>query len=160
MAMGFDNSNSVRHIYERQDADGKIYVWARAHGALTAKAPYLVYAAYDGYRTAALFDTGLASTTAAGSQGFYKIGIANEAVGSDVDGWLQVGGFCATANTSLSTATVGLYLRWVDAAIASGTAARASAAACVDAFAVNAVAAASATYQGIFLLNKYVIGTT
>lgn len=160
----YTDSITLRAIYERENSDGTVEILARAHGTLTAKTPYLVYIGYDGPRTLALFDTGLASTTAAGSNNFYKVGVPNVAVSSDTDGWLQVGGYCGSVTTASITVSQGNWACWVDAAVAAAsgntsvlpTASNAR----LDAFAVAYTAASATQSHNLFLLNRYVIGST
>ena len=117
--MGRDTSGySARLMQPRVDQDGREYIWVRAHGALTAKTAYLAYISYDGYRTCALFDSGLASTTA-GSHLRYVAAVPPTAISSDTDGWVQCGGPATsvifdTASVSMST---GNPCQWTDATV-------------------------------------------
>lgn len=150
---------TIRPVWDRENADGTIDVLCRAHGTLTAKTPYLVFIGYDGPRTAALLDNGLASTTAAGSLNYLRIGVPNVAISSDTDGYLQVGGYCGSVTTASITVTQGVFLRWVDAAIAAGSAPTASAAP-LDAFAIAYTSASATTSHNLMLLNRFISGTT
>ena len=149
-----------RSLYERCDGDGKIWIKARAHGALTAKVPYLVYCGYDGPRTHALWDTTLASLSAGSSVNFYKVGIPEAAVGSDTDGWLQIGGYCPSVTVdSTLTASIGNIWRWVDATVTCSTHPSLSAG-FVDGFALSYTHASATTSHNMYLMNKFIMGTT
>lgn len=156
----YSSTVSVRALYDKENADGTIEVLARVHGTLTAKTPYVVYTNYDGPRTLALFDTGLASTTAAGSYGFYRIGVPNAAISSDTDGWLQVGGYCGSVTTASITCTASNWLRWVDAAVAAGVPLSSVSSAPLDGFAIAYTSASATTSHNVMLLNRFVMGTT
>jgi hypothetical protein len=149
--------------YTRENSDGTVEILARAHGALTAKTPYLVWISYDGPKTAALFDTGLASTTAAGSNNFFKVGVPAVAVSSDTDGWLQVGGYCGSVTTASITISQGNFAVWLKASVGAGTGittALPTAASRIDGFAVAYTAASATMSHNLFLLNRFIMGTT
>lgn len=112
---------SARPIAVRQDQDGKEFIYARAHGALTAKVPYIAYMSYDGWRTAALFDTGYASASAA-SHPQYVAFVPPVAIGSDTDGWGQCGGpvTSVVTDTASTSVTTGNRYIWQDATITAG----------------------------------------
>lgn len=148
-----------RSLYERCDADGKIWIQVRAHGDLTAKTPYLAYIGYDGYRTHALWDTTLASISAGAGIGVYKMIVPDAAIGSDTDGWAQVGGYCGSVTTASLTATVGNVWRWVDATITCSSHPSLSAP-FVDGVGIAYTSASATTSHNIFLTNKFCMGTT
>ena len=154
----FDNSVG-RPLYERQDADGKIWVYARAHGTLTARTPYLVYIGYDGWRTHALWDTTLASISAGAGVGVYKAAVPDVAISSDTDGWVQTGGYCPSVTTASLTCTVGNSWRWVDATLTCSSHPSLSAP-FVDQYAVAYTSASATTSHNLFLTNKWFMGTT
>lgn len=159
----YSSTIAVRALYDKENADGTIEVYCRAHGALTAKTPYLVWTSYDGPKTAALFDTGLASTTAAASNNFYRVGVPNSAISSDTDGWLQVGGYCASVTTASITISQGNFAVWLKASVGAGTGittALPTAASRIDGFAVAYTAASATMSHNLFLLNRFVMGTT
>lgn len=155
----FDNSNSVRTTYERQDADGKTYVYVRAHGALTAKTPYLCFVDYDGWRTHAIWDTTLASTSAASAQQRYKVCVPNVAIGSDTDGWVQVGGYIGSVTTASLTCTAGNIWRWSDATLTCSSHPSLSTG-FVDGFAIAFTSASATTSHNMYLINRFCYGTT
>ena len=115
--VGADTSgNSARPIQSRVDGDGKEWILARAHGALTAHLSYLAYMSYDGWRTLALFDCNYASASAA-THGRFVAFVPGSAIGSDTDGWGQCGGIAEdvifdSASTSM---TAGNPILWRDA---------------------------------------------
>lgn len=148
-----------RSILEREDADGRIWVLARAHGPLTANTPYLCYIGYDGYRTHALWDTTLASISAGAGIGVYKAAIPYDAIASDTDGWVQVGGYAPSVTTATLTATVGNAWRWVDATLTCSTHPSLSAP-FVDQYAVAYTSASGTASHNMFLMNKWFMGTT
>lgn len=115
---GDSTSYKVRPIQSRVDGDGKESVLVRAHGDLTAKKAYVAYPSYDGWRTAALFDTGLASATANLNRGFIAA-IPISAIGSDTDGWVQCGGPITgvTFDSASTSASVGNHFIWNDATV-------------------------------------------
>jgi len=160
MAFLFDQNNSLRSAYERVDADGTVWIKARAHGALTAKTPYLVYVGYDGPRTLAIFDTGVATTTAASHAFRYKVGVPDAAVSSDTDGWLQVGGYCGSVTTASVTITQGVLFLWSDAGVGAGTAATATQMGIVNGFGVGYTSASATTSHNMYLLNRHCYGLT
>jgi hypothetical protein len=158
--MGIHDNVIGRSLTIREDADGKMWVYARAHATLTAKTPYLVYIGYDGYRTHALWDTTLASISAGAGIGVYKPGIPDKAISSDTDGWMQVGGYVADVIVDKTlTSTVGNTWRWVDATITCSTNASLSAP-MVDAYAIAYTSASATTTHNMFLMNKWCMGTT
>ena len=154
----FDNVIG-RHIYERENADGKIDIFVRAHAALTAKTPYLAYVGYDGWRTHAIWDTTLASTSAAAAGEYYKVIVPNAAIGSDTDGWAQVGGYCGSVTTASTTSTQGCIWRWTDASI-SAVSHPSLSTGFVDGFAIAYTSASATTSHDMYLMNRFVYGTT
>jgi len=126
MIIGGDNSGyAARDISPRNDGNGKEFIYARAHGALTAKTAYVARVAHDGWRTLAVFDTGMASTTAA-SHLQYVAFVPDAAIASDTDGWGQCGGVCTSVTLASQSATTGNIFIWSDATITGATAATAT----------------------------------
>ena len=160
MAYVYDNSNSVHSDAKRKDATGKTYIKALAHGDLTAKTPYLVYVGYDGPRTMALFDTGVATATAAAHANRYQVGVTEVAVSSGTYGWLQVGGFASDVITATTVSTVGALFLWQDADVTCQTGVTATQAGLVNGFAVAYSSDSSAATHDMYLLDKYVYGLT
>jgi len=123
---GDTSSYKARGIESRKDGDGREFIYARSHGALTAKNAYVARLTYDGWRTLALFDTGAASTTAA-SHLQYVAFVPDTAIASDTDGWGQCGGVCTSVSLASQSASTGNYMVWADATLTGTTAASATA---------------------------------
>lgn len=158
--VGGDNSTYlVRPIQSRVDGDGKEWIYARSHGALTAKSPYLARLTNSGWTTIALFDTGSASTTAA-SHPQYVAFVPDTAIGSDTDGWGQCGGVCIGVGAVSQSQTTGNYLLWSDATLTGSTAASATTIAC-NVYGIVLATASSGTHD-IMLRgsNSLLFGTT
>lgn len=158
---GDTSSYKTRPIQSRIDADGKEWIYARVHGTLTAKVPYVARITYDGWRTLALFDTGVASTSAA-SHGQYVAFIPDYAISSDTDGWGQCGGVCTSAvlsNASQST-TTGNVMIWSDATV-TGTGAASATVHAMNVYAIS-MTTQTAGYNDIMLLGsgRFIFGTT
>ena len=82
-------------LEKRHDADGKVWIQARAGGVLVALTPYKVIFDEYGYLTAAIAD----DTTR------YYVGVPDAAAASGDVVWLQIGGYVAGMVTgSLSMA--------------------------------------------------------
>ena len=79
MANVFDNVGSA-NLGLRYDQDGRVWAYAKAHGALTADTPYLVKPANTGWVTAAIGAV------------HARIGVPAAAVDSGDYAWVQVGG--------------------------------------------------------------------
>jgi len=69
-----------------EEADGKTYIYAIAHGTLVAKTPYLIIANEYGNITQALSDVTV----------YGYVGIPAEAVASGAIGKFQIGGYCSS----------------------------------------------------------------
>jgi len=85
--------------YKREDADGRVHIFAHAGASATANVPKILVLKSSasnplvgvGYFATAAFASGLASATAAQCVNQY-VGIPATNVPSDTDGWFQVGG--------------------------------------------------------------------
>ena len=165
MPLGRDDSGySARPIGIREDMDGTQWVYARAHGALTANYPYVVRLTNSGWTTLALFDSGMASTTAASHiTGYYPF-VPASAISSDTDGWGQIGGpvigLTGAAAVASQSCTTGNYMRWSDATLTGTTAATATAITC-DCYGIVMATASSGTYD-VYLRGAGfpIVGTT
>lgn len=140
-----DSGYSARGPGIREDMDGTQHIWARAHGALTALTPYLAHLTNSGYTTIALFDTGVASTTAASHYGYYPF-VPAAAIASDTDGWGQIGGPCIGVICASQSATTGNYMRWSDATL-TGTTAASATAITIDCYGIVMATASSGAYD-------------
>lgn len=149
MQYGRDTSGyTARPLASRTDMDGKEYIYVRAHGALTAKTAYLAYVSYDGWRTIALFDSGLASTTA-GTHLRYVAAVPPTAISSDTDGWVQCGGPATSvifdsASVSMST---GNPCMWVDATVTGNTVGVTATTFCSNVYGICMATASSGVYD-------------
>jgi hypothetical protein len=86
LSVFFVPSSTQYNTFEKRfDADGKVFMWARAHDDLTAKTPYKIIVNEYGPVTAALAD----DTT------YYYVGVPLAAIASGADGLLQIGGYIA-----------------------------------------------------------------
>ena len=157
MAIFFGNDDStyisLRPLTERRDSNGKIWIWVAADVSLTANHPMVCRVSTQGWAGMRMFDTGLASTTAAGRR--FKVGVPLETIPSGSHG------FCSMLEETQSV-TTGNIFRWVDATVTGAGIAAANAASgagLCDAFAV-AMATTSATTFDIFLMNKWACGTS
>ena len=155
--------DDYKSIGVREDANGKRWIYAFAHGDLTAGTPYVAYEGYDGsgdfgWKTMALVDTTLASTTAATRVSHY-VGVPDEAVSSGTWGWLQIGGKCLSVTTASITGTVGCMFRWKDASVANAGAGVSNSGFCAD-FAVCITSSSASTAHDMFLLGRPVCGIT
>jgi len=149
----------TRPIQPRIDGDGKEWIYARAHGALTAHTPYLAYMSYDGWRTAALFDTGYASASAA-SHPQYAAFVPCETVGSDTDAWGQCGGPCEDMIVASDSVTTGNRFLWNDAVV-SGTGGATSTAIGCAIYGICMATASSGVYDTMLLGAQHLMfGTT
>ena len=149
-----------RPMTRREDADGAVHVYARAHASLTAGYGYLVANSYLGYVTAAVFDTGLATTSTTyalhGSQ--YYFGIVKNQIPSDTDGWIQIQGYCPSAVLASQAIVAGNQLMWIDATITgTGTPTTTGLQLCVVGFGMNTTSSGS---FDIYLIGTPVLGYT
>lgn len=95
------SSYKIRHgaHYKREDADGRVHVYAHAGASATANVPKILRPVSSasnplvgvGYFATAAWATGLASATAAQYYNLF-VGIPANNVPSDTDGWFQIGG--------------------------------------------------------------------
>lgn len=158
---GDTSSYKTRPVQSRVDGDGKEFIYVRAHGALTARQPYVARIQYDGWRTLALFDTGVASTSAASHQQYVAV-IPDTAIGSDTDGWVQCGGVATsvTFDTASTSMTTGNYLLWSDATVTGTTGQSATNIFC-NVYGICMATGSSGTYDVLLLgSNHFVFGTT
>lgn len=132
---------------KRYDADGKVYMKARAHGALTAKTPYKIIADEYGSLTGALAD----------DTKYYYVGFPLAAVDSGADAWLQIGGYIDDMITPSLSVAVGHSLVMFGGAVADGGADYSGAG---GEFAVCATASTTSETQDAMLIPERIIGTT
>lgn len=141
---------------EKVKADGSRWVRAVAHAALTAKRPYGIYQAYDGWRTAALSSV---HTEASDSVHFFrpvwKIAVPEVAAVTNDEVWMQVGGYCSATLATATTLAAGEYVEISGGSIVLGAAT--STVPINNTFAV-AYSATTSTSVELFLLNQFVIG--
>lgn len=140
-----DTGYGARPMGVREDMNGTQWVYARAHAALTALSPYVVRLTNSGWATLALFDSGMASTTAASHLQYYAF-VPGAAISSDTDGWGQIGGPVEGVGAVSQSATTGNYLLWSDATLTGTTAASATAIAC-NVFGIVMATVSSGTYD-------------
>ena len=117
--MADNGTYKSRSILQRQDSDGRTFMFARAMSAATYKTLYVIMpyagtvaagAVGVGYIATTLFATGVAASVSAFlGLGNYYLGVADQTVASGSDGWFQVGGPCVSTTLSTCTATTGNY---------------------------------------------------
>ena len=162
MSIFFGNDNttytSLKSISEREDA--KVWVQATAEVSCTAYQGKVLRIGQNGWIAYGVFDTSLASITANGRVGF-KVGVSPVAIPSGSDGWFQVGGYCEFTGDASQSTTTGNVWRWTDATLTGNliTAASFSQAGLCDSFAIAMTTATAATFS-LFLMNKWVVGST
>lgn len=120
-----DTGYGARPMGIREDMNGTQHIYARAHASLTALQPYVARLSYDGWRTLALFDSGMASTTAASHLNYFPF-VPITAIASDTDGWGQIGGPIEGVGAVSQSQTTGNVLIWADATLTGSTAASAT----------------------------------
>jgi len=125
-------------------SDGKVYIYAIAHAALTAKTPYFIYINEYGNVTAA------ASAVAI----YTYIAIPNDTIASGALAKLQIGGYCADVITPSLSVSVGHSFTMVAGAVADGGADFTGAA---NEFAACATASSSATTQDMMLCGHIIL---
>ena len=109
-----ESSDQSTPIGFRYDDNGKVWINAVAHGALTADSPYKVVPGTAGYVTEAI---------ASGTALYCFVGIAKEAWSTGDYAWLQIGGQCDDVTlTSGTTYTSGQYVALVAGAFTSNAA--------------------------------------
>jgi len=98
MAFVFDGSSNPC-FQRKEDADGKVWLWAKATTGATAKVPYMMYVEELAY---------VATPTADNTEEFY-VGVPDKAVTSGSYDWFQIGGPCTDfVPTSLSVTALSL----------------------------------------------------
>lgn len=144
----FDPSTTQLTSFEkRYDQDGKVFIQAVAHGALTAKTPYWVIINEYGQVTVALSDLAIRAYVA----------FPLAAVSSGATAWLQIGGYIADIVTPSLSVAVGHGLTLNTGAIADIGADYTGAA---GEFAACAVASTTATTQTVILVPERVLSIT
>jgi hypothetical protein len=151
----------IRHgsNYKREDADGRVHIFAHAGASATANVPKILQRISSasnplvgvGYFATAVFANGLASATAAQSQRYY-VGIPATNVPSDTDGWFQIGGpYIGVQLTSSVDNYINCGIKWTGAAFlcsASGYFAQTVASDClINTFAVSLSSVSQGTYD-------------
>ena len=137
----FDNVNQKVSFERREDADGKVWVEAVAHAALTAKTPYKIIVNEYGYVTAALNqDTAM-----------YYVGVPAEDVSSGDEAWLQIGGALSDMITPSLSVSVGHALK-INGATGAVADAGADYSGSTGEFAVCTSASTSSTTQDVILV--------
>ena len=92
----------------KYDSQGKVWMQAYAHGALTALTPYFIIANEYGRITAAITDV----------TKYVYIGVPQAAVAADATAWLQIGGYVVDMVTPSLTVTAGHGLYIYNGAVA------------------------------------------
>ena len=142
-----DNSSMKASFEKKYDTDGRVYVYAVAHGALTAKTPYKIICDEYGPITAALAD----------DTNYYYVGVPELAVASGGVGKLYIGGEVDDVITPSLSVSVGHAFSFVDGAVADAGADYSGAA---GQFAVCRTVSTSSTTQDMLLVPERIIGTT
>lgn len=138
------SSTQYNTFEKRFDANGKVFISARAHGDLTAKTPYKVIANEYGPVTAAL----------AAEAAYTYVGVPLAAVSSGADAWLQIGGYLTGMITASLSVAIGHALTVTGGAIAD---AGSDYAGLVGEFAVNVSATTTATAHTVILIPERVL---
>jgi hypothetical protein len=135
-------------ISKTEDADGKIWLQAVAHGNLTANTPYKVQYGQTGLVTAALAD----------DTHTYWVGVPESAVTSGDVCWMQIGGRVSSLVTaSIDVDTAGHCIIIDGGATADGGAYTGQG----NAFAlVRNVTSGASTTQDVQLIPERITGTT
>jgi len=136
-------------LMKRYDSDGKIWIYALAHGDLTANTAYKVIMNEYGRVTAALAD----DTTAH----WYYVGVPAAAVTSGTYEWLQIGGYNSALVVSNFTCTQGYGIKIYDGVVTSSGADFSGIA---GEFGVCTADAAAASTVGIMLTGELIEGTS
>lgn len=154
-------------ILPREDADGKLWLYAEARATCTAAYPVMLSPGYAGgtlsvgwgYRADAIYNTATASLGAGARVDKMFIGIPNETIESNSWGWFQIGGQCDDVVTASITGSLGGYFCIKDASVANaGDGVSASFTANV--FAVCTVAASRSTVHDMYLCGRPMCGIT
>jgi hypothetical protein len=166
---GSDNLSGYQvrfgYLSRREDGDGRVHMFARPLGGATAMVPKVLYfnasnstgAGGVGYFATVPFTTTKTSATAAAGKEYF-VGIPNDPIASNVDGWFQIGGPVKAANIPSCTFTLNGKIYWSGATF-TGSAAWASADMSAAAFAVSLSSVSGAT-NDIYMLGLPVCGTT
>ena len=141
------NEYQLMSIEKFYDADGSVWIKAKAHAAWTADTPYEVFWNTTGYVSKALTDEAV----------YYYLGVANDATPINTVGRLQIGGYKASMVVSGLSVTAGHGVKILDGAVA-GTGAAYSGANTEFGVCVDTIAAANA--MNIMLIDQRVLGTT
>jgi len=163
-------NDTYRSILPREDAHGKTWINAHAVASCTAHCPKAIQQGYDGtsrfgYNARALFDTGLASTTAATRQNQYYVGVVgNDTIASDSWGWFQIGGDCPTVyadpvTPGVETGTIGGFMVWIKDKIQNAGDGVSNSMAC-NAVGICTKSASASSYLGMYLLGRRLMGNT
>lgn len=132
---------------KREDAQGKVWIRAQAHGDLTADTPYKVIVNEYGYITAALAD----------DTKYFYVGVPEQDVDSGDVAWIQIGGQVSAMITPSLSVSVGHALKMYDGAVADVNADYSGAA---GEFAVCRTASTTSTTQDVILIPERIINTT
>jgi len=141
------NTSQYASFEKTYDADGRVWIEALAHGALTAKTPYQVYINEYGPVTAALTD----------AVNYAYIGVPAATVASGAIGKLQIGGLCEDMITPSLSVSVGHALSILNGAVAD---AAADFTGLGGQFAACVTATTSSATQDAMLIPERIIGTT
>ena len=146
--MTFERTSTQYATFEwRYDSDGNVWVQAQAHGALTAKTPYLVINNEFGQITSVQSDCTI----------YCLVGVPPAAAASAAIDWLQIGGYCASMITPALTVSVGHALSMYDGVVTDVAADYTGASA---EFAVNVTLTAGGTTCNAMLVPRYILTTT
>lgn len=143
----FDREDLSASFKKRQDADGKVFIMAKADGGASVNTPYMVQVNEYGYNAQALADNVYT----------YFVGVPEAAIASGEVGWMQIGGRHKTLTTPSLSVAVGHALTILNGAVADGGADFAGQA---GAFAVCVTATTSATSQDVILVPERILATT
>lgn len=141
------NSEQYASFEKQYDADGKVWIYALAHGTLTAKTPYQVYINEYGQVTAALAD----------AINYAYIGVPEAAVTSGDIAKLQIGGLCEDMISGSLTVAVGNAFSIENGAVVD---AAADFTGLGGEFAACLTPATASTTHDVMLIPERIIGTT
>lgn len=151
----------IRHgsNYKREDADGRVHIFAHAGASATANVPKILQRVCSasnplvgvGYYATAVYANGLASATAAQWARYY-VGIPAQNVPSDTDGWFQVGGPYIGVQLSSSVDNyINCAIKWTGAAFLCSSSGQFAATIATDSlintFAVSLSSVSQGTYD-------------
>jgi hypothetical protein len=159
---GGDVSNyKIRHggMYRREDADGRVHIFAHAGASATANVPkvLVIYASASnplvgvGYYATAAFATGLASATAAQHKDMF-VGIPQNNIPSETDGWFQVGGIFTGVQLSSSLDNyINCAIKWTGSSFVCSSSGMWGAGSvtdsCINSFAISLSSVSQGTYD-------------